>query len=296
MSTSPKTEIVRSPCSSCQQQTKHEVRCVHEITGDEDYSFLARYMVVECRGCGKVSFRYLYRDYEQAFPISDDEWDVPEDVETYPKVLDSHRELDGIHRVPDLVSSVYEETLTAIREGAGILAGLGLRGTIEAICNEQNITGRNLEVRITKLATQGLISQKDSERLHAIRFLGNDAAHEIIKPGKKQIAVALKIIDHLIVSVYILGAEADKALDTVVSEYEKFLELLRPKLKSFKSGDELPLAKLLERDVRRVQGGLSAFETQLIADISAGKFTTLTVGKVDNYGGSPTRLQHFILS
>lgn len=295
MSTPLKQVIVRSPCSSCQQDTKHEVRCVHEIKGDEDYNFLAEYMVVECRGCGKVSFRYHYRDYEQAFPISDDEWDVPEEVETYPKVLVSHRELDGIHRVPDLVSLVYEETLTAIREGAGILAGLGLRGTIEAICNEQKITGRNLEVRISKLATQGLISQKDSERLHAIRFLGNDAAHEIIKPNKKQITAALKIIDHLIVSVYILGAEAEKALDTVVSEYEKFLKLLESTLKNFKSGDELPLAKFLERDVRRVQGGLSAFETQLVTDIGTGKFAKLAVGKIDKYGGSPTKLQHFIL-
>ncbi len=295
MSSTSKQDIVRSQCASCQQGTKHEVRCIHEIKGDEDYSFLAQYMVVECRGCGKVSFRYHHHDYEQAFPISDDEWDVPQEVETYPKVLLSHRELDGIHRVPELVSTVYEETLTAIREGAGILAGMGLRGTIEAICNEQHITGRTLETRISKLATQGLISQKDSERLHAIRFLGNDAAHEITKPTKKQIAAALKIIDHLIVSVYILGAEADKALDTVVSEYEKFLELLEPKLKKFKSGDELPLAKFLERDVRRVQGGLSAFETQLVADIDAAKFTKLATGKMDNYGGSPTKLQHFIL-
>lgn len=295
MSTPSKQEIVRSSCSSCQQNTKHEVLCVHESRGDDDYNFLAQHMVVECRGCGKVSFRYRYQDFEHAFPISDDEWDVPEEIETYPKVLHSHRELDGIHRVPDLVSSVYEETLTAIREGAGILAGLGLRGTIEAICNEQNINGRNLEVRISKLATQGLISQKDSERLHAIRFLGNDAAHEIIKPNKRQISAALKIIDHLIVSVYILEAEADNALDTVVSEYEKFLELLEAKLKSFKNGDELPIAKFLERDVRRVQGGLSAFETQLVTDIGAGKFTKLMVGKMDKYGRSPTKLQHFIL-
>ena len=92
-----------------------------------------------------------------------------------------------------------------------------------------------------------------------------------------------------------LTRNANTALDTVVSEYEKFLELLEVKLKSFKNGDELPIAKFLERDVRRVQGGLSAFETQLVTDIGAGKFTKLMVGKMDKYGRSPTKLQHFIL-
>ncbi len=294
--TTRKNQIVPAPCPSCQKSTRHDVKCSHKVSGDEDYNFLAEYMIVECRGCGNTSFKYIYHDYEQAFPVSDEEWDVPKTIETYPKVLENHRQLDGFYRVPDLVSSVYDESLTAIREGAGILAGLGLRGTIEAICNEQGVVGRNLETRISRLASQGLISQKDSERLHAIRFLGNDAAHEIIKPNKKQIKVALRIIDHLIASIYILGAEADKALDTPISEYGEFKKILESKLKNFNTSDELPIAKFLEKDVRRVQGGLSGFESQLISEINSGNFQKLKIGKMDNYGSSPTKLQHFIMT
>lgn len=268
---------------------------MHTEDGNEEYHCAIYYMVIQCRGCENTSFRYVFRDYEVAFPISNHEWDVPETIETYPKFIKGHHELVGTNYVPDIVREVYEESLTAIQEGAGILAGLGLRGTIEAICNNREISGRNLETRISRLATQGLISQKDAERLHAIRFLGNDAAHDIKKPSDNQIDIALKIIEHLITTVYILDAEAKGKLDTIVTDFEDFKTLLNKKLKNFASGDEYPLAKFLEKDVRRIQGSISQLESQLITEINTGIFTKLSVGKVDKFGSSPTHLQHFKL-
>lgn len=288
-------EVVRSDCPSCQQETAHFVKGKHRETGGEEYNCATIYFIVKCRGCGGVTFRYVFRDFENAFPISDDDWDVPEDIEIFPKFVKNHRELEGMYRVPDLVQAVYQETLSGIKEGAGILAGLGLRGTIEAVCNDQGITGRNLEIRISKLATQGLISQRDADRLHAIRFLGNDAAHDILKPSKEQISVALKIVDHLIASVYILAAEAAGTLDTIVSSFENFFELLEPHLNAFSSGDEYPLAKFLGKDVRRIQGSLSNLEAELINRISMNTVTRLKLGKVAAFATSPTPLQHFIV-
>lgn len=287
---------VRSPCSRCGRSTLHDIKCMHTEDGGEEYHCAIYYMVIQCRGCENTYFRYVFEDYEGAFPISDDEWDVPKTIETYPKFIKDHHELDGTDYVPDIVREVYEESLTAIQEGAGILAGLGLRGTIEAICNDRGIAGRNLEIRISRLATQGLISQKDAERLHAIRFLGNDAAHDIKKPSDRQIEIALKIIEHLITTVYVLDAEAKGKLDTIVTEFEEFKKLLETNLENYSSGDEYPLAKFLAKDVRRIQGALSQLESQLIAEIGAGGFTKLSVGKVDTFGSSPTQLQHFKLN
>lgn len=287
--------IVQSDCPSCQQETAHDIKGNHKESGDDEYNCSSEYRIVKCRGCGHVTFRYVFSDFENAFPTSDDEWDVPRDIEIYPKFLKNHRELDGFYNIPEVVQDVYNETLSGIREGAGILAGLGLRGTIEAVCNDQRITGKNLEIRIARLATQGLISQRDAERLHAIRFLGNDAAHEILKPTKAQISVALKIVDHLIASVYILEAEAAGTLDTIVSTYEKFFELLEPRLNNFQSGDEYPLAKFLGKDVRRIQGSISTLEPELISRINTGSVTCLQVGKLAPFATSPTPLQHFIV-
>ena len=286
---------ITSPCSRCGRSTWHNIKCRYIDNGGEEYNCRIHYMVIQCRGCKNTSFRYVFEDYEAAYPISNDEWDIPQTIETYPKFIKGHHELDGTRYVPEIVLEVYEESLAAIQEGAGILAGLGLRGTIEAICKDRGITEKNLEKRISRLATKGLISQKDAERLHAIRFLGNDAAHDIKKPFDKQIGIALKIIEHLITTVYVLDAEAKGKLDTIVYEYDEFKKILEMNLENYSSGDEFPLAKFLARDVRRIQGSLSQLESQLIAEIGAGGFTKLSVGKVDTFGSSPNNLQHFKL-
>ncbi len=251
-------------------------------------------MVIRCRGCEKISFRYVFSDYEGAYPVSDDEWEVPKTIKTYPRFIQNHKPLEGTHCVPDIVCEIYEETLLAIQEAATTLAGLGLRGTIEAVCNERMVKGKDLKTRISKLATKGWISQKDAERLHAIRFLGNDAAHDIKKPTEGQITVALRIIEHLIVTVYILDDAVRGKLDTMLSSYEDFKILLVKKISAFATGDELPLAKFMGKDVRRIEGAISSMESQLMAEIQAVSFSELRIGKVDIFSGSPTPLQHFV--
>lgn len=289
-----KSKMIWNPCPQCMKSTMHDIMCSHHDNGGEEYHCDMAYMVVKCRGCGNSSFRYVFSDYENSYPSGDGEWEIDRTIETYPKFIKGHSELDGMRYVPEIVSMVYEESLTAIREGAAVLAGLGLRGTVEAICNDRDIKGKNLEVRIARLATQGLISQKDAERLHAIRFLGNDAAHDIKQPSKRQIEIALRIIDHLIATVYILDAEAKGRLDTIITEYEDFLKILNRHLKDFTAGDEFPLAKYLEKDVRRIQGSLTQMEQKLMADIAAGEFKGLSAGKIDTFGTNPAQLQHFI--
>jgi hypothetical protein len=247
-------------------------------------------------GCEEKTFRVVFRDIENAYPTSDDDWDVPETVEYYPKYNPDHVDLENIFRVPDVVREIYTESMLAVQAGALTLAGLGLRGTIEAVCNERSITGRNLEVRIARLATQGLISAKDAERLHAIRFLGNDAAHEIKKPSDAQISVALKIINHLIQSVYLLEIEMHRKLDTIISDPDEFERLLDKHLPAFAKGDEYPVAKFLGKDIRRLGAGASALESHLQAAISSGNYTKLSIGKIDKFAGSKADLQHFVVA
>ena len=151
-------------------------------------------------------------------------------------------------------------------------------------------------MRITKMATQGLISSKDSERLHAIRFLGNDAAHEIKKPKKNQISVALKIINHLIQSIYLLEIETYRKLDTIITNPEEFEMLLDTHLKLFAVGDEFPLAKFLGKDIRRLGQGASLLENHLLAAIATSSYVKLSIGKIAKFAGSKTDLQHFIVT
>lgn len=294
MSSPDKKSQVYHSCASCDRDTWHSIICSH-VESEYEYRADTAYQIVQCCGCHTVSFRKVISDYEAAYPISEDEWEVPRDITCYPSILKGHREIQDIWDIPDTVREVYTQSIQAIKDSSNILAGIGLRATIEAICNDRNIAGKTLEKRIDALAKGGLISQKDSERLHAIRFLGNDAAHEIKKADPKNLLIALRIIEHLLVNIYILDGEADGKLETIIQTFDKFTTYLEKHLAVFKPGDEIPLAKVFGKDMRRFHGYFAAHEKSLVDSISTGTYTKLRVGKVDHYAGSKEKVQHFIV-
>jgi hypothetical protein len=235
-------------------------------------------------------------DYESAYPISDGEWEVPKEIFNFPRVLNGHKKLGDLWDVPKLVREIYTQSLNAIRDESNTLAGMGLRATVEAICNDQTIQGRSLDKKIDGLAKKGLISQRDAERLHAIRFLGNDAAHEISSSTESNLITGLRIIEHLLLTLYVLDGAVAEGLDAIIKFPEKFLELLNKKLKTFTSGEEIPLAKIYGKDIRRLHGYASQHEIFLITEINNSNYTKLLIGKVDNYAGSKEKLQHFVVA
>lgn len=290
------SEKIKNYCRECGRITNHAVLSKHSESYRDDYHCNINYQIVECRGCETKSFRKIFTDFEAAYPTYDDEWEVPEEITIYPKFIEGHSEIQDTYRLPIAINDIYSEVLLTLKEDAKILAGLGLRTTVEAICNDLNISGKNLSIRINKLVTEGYISKNDAERLHGIRFMGNDAAHDIKAPKEESLSVALQIIEHLIISVYILEARINGNIDTSISKYKEFKKILNEKLNEFNKGDEFPIAKLVGKDLRRVQESIATLEQELIADIQNGTYQKLLVGRVDNYQNSPNKLQYFIVN
>lgn len=280
-------------CARCSRDTNHAVQCVHQEEGDPStYHYAEQYFIVKCKGCNYVSFLKIYHDYENAYPDENNGWVVPKDIDRFPKgkkgALDTWN-------MPEIVASIYSETCDAYRDGALTLAGIGFRATIEAICNDQNISGKELSVKINNLAAKGLISKKDSARLHSIRFMGNDAAHDIKKPSISSLDAALVIVEHLITTVYILDVASQGALEAVIDDYVRFEELLDKKLNEYSVGDEFPLAQFLGKDLRLVSGSVKQLEKELNARIGKGDYVRLAFGKQDFYMGSKEKLLHYIV-
>lgn len=286
---------VYSTCASCDRDTWHDILCSHVDSSGDEYRIDTIHQIVKCRGCRTTSFRKVVQDIESAYPIDNEEWHVPEDIYCFPSVLKGHRELDDPWELPETVRDIYTQSVQAIKDASNILAGIGLRATIEAICNERKITGKTLDKRIDGLAKAGLISQTDAERLHAIRFLGNDAAHEIKSTHSKNLLIALRIIEHLLVNIYILDGEADGKLETIIKTPTQFLKLLEKKLPDFTAGDEIPLAKILGKEMRRFHGYFATHEKYLVDEINSGAYTKLTLGKLDYFASSKDKLQHFVV-
>ncbi|HJS09406.1 MAG TPA: DUF4145 domain-containing protein [Pirellulales bacterium] len=194
----------------------------------------------------------------------------------YPNAIVGHRELEYLHVAPRVIQQIYRQSVTAYAGEAYILAGIGLRATIEAVCNHLEISGNSLERRIDQLFKGGYISNSDKGRLHAIRFLGNDAAHEIKQPKRSDLRVALEIVEHLINSVFILEHRAN-GLDVLVDTYEKFVALLKKCASEFDSDKPATLAALLGRHKRRAGNELASFEKRVSEEIESGALTFLAV-------------------
>ncbi len=121
------------------------------------------------------------------------------------------------------LESVYRQTVTAFAQKLMTLAGAGVRLLIEGVCRDKGVTDGpvtdnngavrrrdNLEGKIYGLLEKGLISKHQADSLQQIRFLGNDAAHELDIPAPDTVAAAIDIVEHVFDQVYELPAKAKR--------------------------------------------------------------------------------------
>lgn len=210
-------------------------------------------------------------------------------AKTYPRAIVGHKRLQETYYLPALIRKIYEQTLKALGEQALVLTSIGLRACIEATCNELGLSASNLEKRIDQLFKAGHVSNADKKRLHAIRFLGNDAAHEIKEPNQSDIRVALEIVEHLLNTVFILERKASR-LDLSTETYDEFIALLIKCAINYESQNSISLAGLLGNSKRRVGNQLDVFESQLKDDIASTKLRFLTMGSIQNIAGKDVQL------
>lgn len=268
------SEIIWSNCCKCSRNTKHTIVCSKVVSNPEDYyNYEFKYLVIECNGCENISFRKEFHDYEDYHQIGDDEYEHSIDIEIFPHYIDGHSPIDTDLKIPQVVNNIYRESLQAIQEGAFTLAGLGLRATIEAICNNKDVKGKNLQIRINTMQRIGMISKSDADRLHAIRFMGNDAAHEIKKAKKESVLIALKIIEHMLLSVYVLEDQVNKHLEPPINTINEALELLKDKLSDMDHNTVFTFAKWIGNSKRRMDENIETIEKGLKEIVQKGEFT-----------------------
>lgn len=292
----PTKEYIKSYCRSCCNDNNHRILFKEKIAGDDDYHCATEYLTVRCLGCSLISFREDFHDYEQAFPTEYDNWEHPISTTLYPPYLKNHKHIENHWMLPDSIKNVYRESIDALKAECKLLAGAGFRAVIEAICLDKDIKGRNLELKINNLAKEGLITKKECERLHSIRFLGNDSIHEMLVPKREQLIIVLNIVEHILKNIYLIDLDIDSKLDVPINDFAIFKKLILKKIKEYKIGDEYPLVKYLDKDVRRVKDNFIQFEKDLIIEINAGLFTKLALGLFQPYGGSTGNVQNYIIN
>lgn len=173
----------------------------HDQSEDGEIEVWTTDQVLKCCGCDDISFRHTNKCSED-FDYETGQLEIREVL--YPSRTDGRAPMHGYDEFPSKTRRIYLETLKALNQNAFVLSAIGLRALIESVCVEQKTTSRTLEKRIDELAASGLLSKKQADFLHAHRFMGNAAAHEMIAPKATELVAALDIAETLLKTIYIL--------------------------------------------------------------------------------------------
>ncbi len=218
-------------CNSCGLATWHlflfgqEVaRPVDSTDANEEYFYTERWDVLQCMGCEEITIRET-----DVFPWLEED----EAVYTfYPERTREHHKLKKYYRFPNNLETLYVEVVNAINKNSLLLCAAGLRALLEGLCENQGIKeGVNEQGKITK-SLEGKINGLKSivpagivKNLHGLRFLGNQALHELEIPSKDDLKLALTVIEDIFNIVYDLNYKS---------------QLLYDKVTGFKREDDIP--------------------------------------------------------
>jgi hypothetical protein len=271
-------EAIKNYCSKCLQDTNHK-ELFREKTGsapEDDYGWSEDFLVVKCMGCGNVSFRK--ESFNEDSYVETDTGEFDPDISIYPLVLKNRNSLDDVHMLPFHIQIAYEESVKALKSDCRLLAAAGFRAVIEAVCNDKGIKGRDIEKKINNLYSNGFLSKTETVRLHGVRFLGNDSIHEIEVPSEGKLNSALRIIEHLLLNLYIIDKTISD-LDTMIERYDDFETLLVRGICKFEKDTEFQLRKAIGKNIRRfTPENLKIFEMKLQNNISSGLYSGLGLG------------------
>lgn len=268
-------------CKNCKGLRKHKVLFEKKLAGAEEeigFNYNDDYYVIECLGCENISFLHIYCDLEMVEYGDNGEIDYSENINIYPSYLENGREIEHLYYLPNEIKIIYEETLTAFKIKAYILTAGGFRAIIEALCNYLKIKKDDLSKRIDLLHKKGYLSLNESNRLHSIRFLGNDALHEIETPKKRSLLIILEIVNHLLENLFIQDKQIANNVDRIVDQYDSFIALLKYCIVEHQLNKELSLNEILAKKRRLIKGGVfESFELQLKEQIKNGNIDFLSI-------------------
>lgn len=265
-------------CSCCKRKTHHALLHSERVPyPDDDMWGYVEYQTVKCLGCDNISFQLeMCDETDEDYDSYGDTCYTPRYV-SYPsgptkevKVLEYTMEL------PPDIDAIYRETIRAFNDGLLRLTATGFRATIEAVCINTKTEGKNLDQKINNLCKSGIITKRDRDRLHSVRFIGNDSVHEIKAPNQQQLELVLEIINSMLNSLYVLDNKC-YVLERPVSNFDELEQIIDKVLEDKTTGMVLSFENLINKDRRVISADRRAMETLLQENIKNGSYTKLSI-------------------
>jgi hypothetical protein len=209
-------------CNCCRTQTNHTCKAEHFPTGrisctpdyiEDDgtkvYGIDYFYRFWTCDGCEDALLEQVWGGCKMVNAAGESLYSNTDlEIELHPHRTERSVPVRKFSNLPKPIANVYYETVFAHHHSLFLLCGIGLRTLIEAICSDQNITGKNLEERIDGL--KKLLPSATAEKFHILRFIGNQAAHEFKEPEPEDLHVGIEICEDMLNFFYELDHRVSK--------------------------------------------------------------------------------------
>ncbi|ELV8614333.1 DUF4145 domain-containing protein [Vibrio vulnificus] len=205
------TNIRKIHCNYCGVDTNHELKASHSKHDYEEehingQSYLRYYEESEfnfwvCRGCDTACIEDSYT----CSGMTDENGDKIYGSTFYPERAWNQRKPKNFLHIKPEINSVYKEVVKAFQVGLGVPTAMSIRSLLEAICIDQGITDEvawKFEVKIEKLQEVAGIPSSITDGLKSLKFIGDDAAHRLVSPGKTILSSALDLIEALLTHLY----------------------------------------------------------------------------------------------
>ncbi len=202
-------EVIKIHCTSCNVSTNQLIRAKFAPKFRAEYELFEynEYCVAECLGCNNIFFIHVrWDDNEESKDENGDPIKVMSHFVEDELWFEDHDFLNeqDLDVLPAMIFGMYEELQKALQKEMRLLAGIGMRMLIEAVCLNQKITEKNLQDQIKSLLSLGYISKNDFDVLDELRKIGNLSVHKIKPPSDSILEAALEAVNHLLRAIYVV--------------------------------------------------------------------------------------------
>lgn len=196
-------------CNKCKSETNHTCRGEHhrdfpQSTGEgTDYVERLGFRLMTCDGCDNATLEQYF-----IYDVTDLEANWTAELVYFP--FREEWQVEGKHftQLPPVLDHIYGETVSAFNNNLTVLCALGIRSLLEGICSDKNIPGSNLGESVSNMVC--ILPKNIVMNLHSMRFLGNEAAHELTAPSIADLRMAIEICEDLLDYLYELDYKAEQ--------------------------------------------------------------------------------------
>lgn len=210
-------------CNQCRRKSIHNAlaRFQGTVFGDgmpDGYG--EEHGLYRCGGCDSIIFIRDHWEHEDHFTDDNGEIDFFVTTKQYPPVLSNLSDIDTSD-CPESIRNIVQEAASSLDNNNLLAATILARMTVEEICNDLGVKGRNLQQKIDSLCSSLSIDDEQKSLIHEIRIRGNDGAHKSRGMSAAEVKAGFEILALVIDKRYSSPARASRAVESAKRQLRK---------------------------------------------------------------------------